>query len=54
MCFEYAGDPITMINVSGFVLYVLGVPVHFQSNAQRSMTQPSSEAEWVVLSEAVK
>ena len=47
---DYAGDPITRISVIGFVLYVLGVPVSWQSKAQRNMTL----AQWVTLSEAAK
>ena len=41
---NYAGDPIRKINISGFILYVLG-----QSKAQQSMMVSSSEVEWVAL-----
>ena len=57
MCFcksNYAGDPISRRNASGFMLYVLGVPVSWQSKVKRSMTLFSSKAEWVALLEAVK
>ena len=40
--------------MSGFILYVKGVPISWRSKAQRSVTLSSSEAEWVALSEAVK
>ena len=57
VCFsnsDYAEDPVTRRSISDFVLYVLGVPASWWSNAQRSMTLSSSEAEWLVLLEAVK
>ena len=57
VCFSdnsYAGYPVICRSESGFVLYVLGVPVSWQSKAQRSVTLSSSEAEWVVLLEDVK
>ena len=38
--------------MSGFILYDLGVPVSWQSKAQKSVTLSSLEAEWVALSEA--
>ena len=55
VCFsdsDYAGDPVTWRSVSGFVMYVLGVPVSWQ--AQRSMTLSNSKAKWVILLEAMK
>ena len=57
VCFsdsDYAGDPDSRRSVSGFILYVRGVPICWRSKAQRSVTLSSSEAEWVALSEAVK
>ena len=51
---DYAGDPDSRRSVSGFILYVKGVPISWRSKAQRSVTLSSSEAEWVALSEAVK
>ena len=57
VCFsdsDYAGDPESRRSVSGFILYVKGVPISWRSKAQRSVTLSSSEAEWVALSEAVK
>ena len=42
------------MSVSGFVLYVLGVPVSWRLKTQMSMTLISSKAEWVALSEGVK
>ncbi len=57
ICFSnsnYAGDADTRSSVSGYILYVRGVPVAWRSKAQRSVTLSSTEAEWVALSEAVK
>ena len=57
VCFSdsnYAGYLVSRRNISGFILYVLGVPVSWQSKAQKSVTLSSSEAEWVALSEVVK
>eukprot|EP00956_Cyclotella_meneghiniana_P000877 scaffold1009_cov67-Cyclotella_meneghiniana.AAC.1 len=51
---DYAGDPDSRRSVSGFILYLKGVPISWRSKAQRSVTLSSSEAEWVALSEAVK
>ena len=57
ICFsdsDYAGDADTRRSVSGYILYVRGVPIAWRSKAQRSVTLSSTEAEWVALSEAVK
>ena len=51
---DYASDPETRRSVSGYILYVRGVPVAWRSKAQRSVTLSSTEAEWIALSEAVK
>ncbi|KAL7460011.1 hypothetical protein ACHAXS_000479 [Conticribra weissflogii] len=57
ICFsdsDYAGDPDSRRSVSGFVLYVCGVPISWRSKAQCSVALSSSEAEWVAASEAIK
>ena len=51
---DYAGDPDTRRSVSGYILYVKGVPICWSSRAQHSITLGSSEAEWIALSEATK
>ena len=41
ICFsngDYAEDPVTWRSISGFILYVLGVPMPWQAMAQRSVT----------------
>jgi hypothetical protein len=51
---DYATDPENRLSVSGFVLYLCGVPICWRTKQQRSVTLSSSEAEFVALSEAVK
>jgi hypothetical protein len=51
---DYAGDPVSRRSVSGYIIYLHGVPLCWRSKAQRSVTLSSTEAEWVSLSEAVK
>ena len=51
---DYAGDPDTRRSVSGYVLFVQGVPVSWRSKANKTVTLSSTEAEWIALSEAVK
>ena len=57
ICFsnsEYSGDPVSRRSISGFILYVLGVPVSWQSKLQKCVSLSSSEAEYIALSEAVE
>jgi len=51
---DYARDTKTRISVTGFCLFLIGVPISWKSHAQRSVTLSSSEAEFVALSEAAK
>ena len=51
---DWAGDKQTRISVSGFAIFLLGVPISWKSKAQRSVALSSSEAEIVALSEAAK
>jgi len=51
---DYAGDAETRVSVTGFCIFLLGVPISWQSRGQRSVTLSSSEAEYVALSEAAK
>jgi len=51
---DYAGDAETRVSVTGFCVFLLGVPICWQSKGQRSVTLSSSEAEYVALSEAAK
>ena len=57
VCFynsDYAGDPVSRQSISGFILYVLNVPVSLQSKSQKNISLSNSEAEYIVLSEDVK
>jgi hypothetical protein len=51
---NWARDSETRISVTGFIVYLMNVPVCWRSNAQRGVTLSSSKAEFVAISEAVK
>jgi hypothetical protein len=51
---DWAGDSETRISVTGFVIYLLDVPVCWRSKSQKGVTLLSTEAEYVAISEAVK
>ena len=51
---DWAGDAETRISVTGFIIYLLGVPICWRSKGQKGVTLSSSEAEYVAISEAVK
>ncbi|KAL7457138.1 hypothetical protein ACHAWC_008616 [Mediolabrus comicus] len=51
---DHAGDPETRKSVSGFVLFLNGIPICYKSKSQATVSLSSSEAEWIALSEAVK
>jgi hypothetical protein len=51
---DWAVDPESRISVTGFIMYLLGVPIFWRSKAQKGVTLSSSEAEYVAMSEAVK
>ena len=51
---NYAGDPVSRRSISCFILYVLGIPVSWQSKLQKSVSLFNSEVDYIVLSEAVK
>jgi hypothetical protein len=42
------------ISITGFIVYLINVPVCWRSKAQRGVTLSSSEAKYVAMSEAVK
>ena len=57
ICFtdsDYASDPETRRSVSGYIIYVHGVPICWKSKAQRCVTLSSCEGEWITLSKVVK
>jgi hypothetical protein len=51
---DWAGDPDFRISVTGFIMYLLGVPIFWRSKAEKDVTLSSSEAEYVAMSEVVK
>jgi hypothetical protein len=51
---DWAGDSETRIIVTGFILYLMNVPVCWWSKSLKGVTLLSTEAEYVAMSEAVK
>jgi hypothetical protein len=51
---NWAGDPETRVSVTGFIIYLLNVPICWRSKSQKGVTLSSTEAEYVAISEAVK
>ena len=51
---DWAGDPETRISITGFVIYLLGAPICLEVKRTEGVTLSSSEAEYIVMSEAVK
>jgi hypothetical protein len=51
---DWAGDKETRISVTGFIVFILGVPILWKSKEQRSVSLSSSEAAYFALSEAAK
>jgi hypothetical protein len=48
---DYTGDRDTRISITGFIIYICGIPILWRSKVQRSVTLSPSEAEYVVISE---
>ena len=51
---NYAGDSLSRQSISGFTLYVLGVPVSQRSKLQKSVSLSSLEAEYIALSRLLR
>jgi hypothetical protein len=51
---NWAGDTEATISVTGFIIYILGVPICWRSKGQKGVTLSSSEAEYVAISKVVK
>ena len=57
LCFtdsDYAGDLDSRRSVSGYIIFIQGVPVAWRSKSHQSVTISSSEAERIALSKDVK
>jgi hypothetical protein len=50
---NWADDPKTRVSVTGFIIYLLNVPICWRSKSQKGVTLLSAEAEYVAISEAV-
>jgi hypothetical protein len=51
---DWAGDIGDHCSVSGYVIYILDVPIMWKSKSHKSVTFSSSKAEYFALSEAAK
>jgi hypothetical protein len=51
---DWATDIENQIIVTGFIIFLLGVPICWRSKGQKELTLSNSEAEYMVMSEAVK
>jgi hypothetical protein len=51
---DWAGDKEDRRSVSGYVVFLLGVPIPWKSMSQKSVTLSSSEAEYFAMSKVVK
>jgi hypothetical protein len=51
---DWAGDLETRISVTGFIVYLMVVPVSWRSKAQRGVTLSSNKAEYVAIESNVE
>jgi hypothetical protein len=51
---DWAADVENQIIVTGFIIYLLGVPIYWSSKGQLRVTLSNIEAEYVAMSDAVK
>jgi hypothetical protein len=51
---DWAGDKDNRISITGYIVFLMGVAVLWKSQAQRSVSLSSSEAEYYALAEAAK
>jgi len=51
---DSARDMETRVSVTGFCVFLMGVPISWKSRVQRSVTLSSSKAKFVALSKATK
>ena len=51
---DWAGDKDNRKSISGYILFLLGVPISVKSRQQKTVSLSSAEVEWIALSEAIK
>ena len=51
---NYVTDPENWRSITGFVLYLMGVPISWKLKGQKSVSLSSTEAEYIALSETAK
>jgi hypothetical protein len=51
---NWAGDTERRVNVTGFIIYLLNVPICWRSMSQKGVTLSSTEAEYAAISEGKK
>ena len=51
---DWAGDKDNRRSISGFILFLFGVPISYKSRQQKTVSLSSAEAEWIALSEAIR
>jgi hypothetical protein len=51
---DWAGDKENRMSITGYIIFVHGVPITWKSRQQKSLAMSSSEAEYYALTEAAK
>ena len=51
---DFASDKETRISVFGYIIYFCGIPIAWRSKGMKSVVLPTTEAEYMALSEVVK
>ena len=51
---DWAGDKENRMSITGFIIFVHGVPITWKSRQQKSLAMSNSEAEYYALTEAAK
>jgi ribosomal protein L24 len=51
---DYCADKETRRSITGFIVYLMGVPISWKSKGQRGVVLSTTEAEYVAISETVR
>ena len=51
---DWAGEKETRQSVSGYIIYLLGVPILWKSRGQKTVSLSSTEAKYIAMSESAK